>query len=235
MNEHDAAIQDLIDAGLVLEQQRHGDMTRGHVSVRVPGRPEWFLMKPHGIGFGEITRENLLTLDLDGERVAGAGRPHSERFIHSEIFRARPDIACVIHTHPVHSIAFAATGQRMRALSQVAATFHDALPVFAETIRLIRSPEAGRAVAACLGPHNAVLLRGHGVAMAGATVAEAVVLCVSLEEAARIQLLAAAAGLDGWEYPVEEIRAIQENFMRPAQFKVNFDYLVRQSRLALRR
>lgn len=232
----DAAIDDakraLIDAGLILHRQGHGDMTRGHVSIRVPGRPEHFLMKPHSVGFDEITPGNILTFDLDGVLVAGDARQHSERYIHSEIFRARPDVNAVVHTHPTHTVALSATGQKMRALSQGGALFADSLAVYTGTIDLIRSQEMGRSLAACLGQNLAVLLRHHGVAMTGTNVQQAVVLCVMLEEAARVQLLAMAAGTDGWEFPPEDVAKLRRNLMSPEQFIVNFDYLARQVRKA---
>jgi ribulose-5-phosphate 4-epimerase/fuculose-1-phosphate aldolase len=76
----DDAKQALIDAGLILEQHGLGDMTRGHVSVRVPGNPELFYMKPHSFGFDEITLDNIVTCNLAGERVAGSAPRHSEVF-----------------------------------------------------------------------------------------------------------------------------------------------------------
>ncbi len=233
MTEIETAKQDLIDAGLVLEHHGHGDMTRGHVSIRVPGRPDHFIMKPHSIGFGEITMDNIITFDIEGDVVEGTARPHSERYIHSEIFRARPDVNAVIHTHPIHTVAFSATTQAVRALSQGGAIFKNALPVYTDTIDLIRSKATGSDLAKCLGPHNAVLLRSHGVAMAGTSIAQAVVLCMMLEDAARVQLLAAAAGLDPWEFPDDDVARLRANLMRPDQFVVNFNYLVRQARRAM--
>jgi L-fuculose-phosphate aldolase len=220
----------LIEAGLILEHQGQGDMTRGHVSLRLPGRPDRFLMKPHSIGFDEITAENILTIDLDGEVVAGTARRHSEVYIHSEIFRARPDIQAVIHAHPVHAVALSHTGRALRPLSQGGAVFADALPEFTGTIDLIRRPDQGRALAAALGPHFAVLMRGHGVAVCGATLEQAVVLAVMLDEAARIQLLADAAGGEVPLFPPEDVAALREKLMSPEQFVVNFDYLARKAR-----
>lgn len=221
---------DLITAGLVLDHIGHGDMTRGHVSIRIPGELGCFIMKPHSVGFDEITPENILTFDLDGTLVAGTARPHSERFIHSEVYRARPDVNVVIHTHPTHCVALSATGQAIRPLSQGGAVFAGALPMYAGTMDLIRSPAMGRAVADALGPHSAVLLRSHGLVMTGTTVAQAVVLCVMLEEAARIQLLAAAAGEDGWEYPAEDVAKLRAKVTDPEQFTINYEYLARRAR-----
>jgi ribulose-5-phosphate 4-epimerase/fuculose-1-phosphate aldolase len=97
---------------LVAEGQ--DDFTRGHVSVRVPDQPSLFFMKPHSVGLDEITIENILTIDLQGKVVAGGARRHSEVFIHSEIFKARADVHCVIHTHPPYAVALSATGRSMK-------------------------------------------------------------------------------------------------------------------------
>ena len=229
-----AARRALIEAGMILEHQGHGDMTRGHVSVRVPGRPGLFFMKPHSIGFGEITEQNILTIDLDGEVVAGTAKRHSEVYIHSEVFRVRPDVQAVIHTHPTASVAFSATGRPMRAISQGGAVFAgENLPVFSDTIYLIRTKEMGAAVARAMGPHRAVLMRGHGVTMTGESLQQAVMLAVMLEEASRVQLLAEAAGASGAEYPPDDVAHLRDTLIRPDQATVNFNYLARRARAAL--
>src|SRR5262249_10883717 len=139
------------------------DFTRGHISVRLPDDPTRFLMKPHSVGLDEITMANILTIGLDGEVVAGTGRRHSEVYIHSEVYRARPDVSCVIHSHPPYAVALSATGRPMRALSQGGALFRDALGVYNDSISLIRSAAMGAGVARALGPHRAALLKNHGV------------------------------------------------------------------------
>src|SRR5580698_1727900 len=121
------AKQKLIDAGLVLAHQGQGDMTRGHVSVRVPGETDLFFMKAHSIGLDEITMDNILTINLDGEVVAGTARRHSEFYIHSEVYRARPDVQAVIHTHSTYSVALSCTTRSIRPISQGGAAFSGAL------------------------------------------------------------------------------------------------------------
>ncbi|HQT64808.1 MAG: aldolase [Acidocella sp. 20-57-95] len=232
MNEVEAAKKSLIDAGLVLDYLGHGDMTRGHVSLRVPGCVEKFFMKAHSIGFDEITMDNILTFNLEGNLVAGTARQHSERFIHSEIFRVRPDIHAIIHTHPTHIVAFAATGQKIRALNQGGAIFEDDLPIYSDTMDLIRTQDMGRRVAACLGAHRAVLMRSHGLTMTGDCLAQAVVLSVMLQEACHIQLMASASGMDLWGFPSEDVARIKKNLLSHEQFVVNYDYLVRRARKA---
>ena len=223
-----AARHTLVQAGTVLARLGHGDMTRGHVSVRHPTDPALFLMKPHSVGLDEITPEIILTIGLDGAVVAGTARRHSEVFIHSGIYRARPDVHAVIHSHSVHCVAFSATGRALRPLCQGGAMFAGHLGLFAESMDLVRSEATGRAVARALGPHQAVLMRNHGLAMTGRTLAEAVVGCVMLEEAARIQLLAEAAGPLPPDLPAEDVAALREKLRSPEQSAINFAYLVRR-------
>src|ERR1700691_4918949 len=127
---HKAIKQELIAAGKVLVAEGQDDFTRGHISVRVPGNPKLFFMKAHSIGLDEITMKNILTIDLEGEVVAGAARRHSEVYIHSEILKARADINCVIHTHPPYSVALSSTGRPMKAYSQPGAMFMGEVGVY---------------------------------------------------------------------------------------------------------
>src|SRR4051794_21298987 len=102
---HDELKKKLINAGKVLVDNGQDDFTRGHISVRLLDDPKLFFMKPHSLGLDEITLENILTIDLEGNVVAGTSRRHSEVYIHSEIFRVRPDVQSVVHTHPPYAIA----------------------------------------------------------------------------------------------------------------------------------
>ena len=140
----------MIWAGKVLVNEGQDDFTRGHISFRLPDTPSLFFMKCHSLGLDEITHENILTIDLDGKVVAGTSRRHSEVYIHSEILKARPDVASVIHTHPPYSIALSASGRPMKCYSQPGALFHDALGVYADTINLIRTHEMGAGVSKAL-------------------------------------------------------------------------------------
>ncbi len=224
----DEAKQKIIAAGLILEAEGLGDLTRGHVSLRLPDDPSLFLMKPHSYGFDEITLENIVTCNLDGEKVGGGGRRHSEVFIHSEIFRARPEVMSVIHVHPTHAVALSATGKKLAPISQPAAAFADGLPYYRDTIQLIRSKELGAAVARALVPAKAVLMRNHGVAIAGASVEETTILAIMLDNACRIQLLAEAAGGIGEIFPPGVVRELHDAITKPEQYNINFEYLRRK-------
>jgi L-fuculose-phosphate aldolase len=224
------AKEKLIDAGLILEAEGHHDMTRGHISVRVPGKPELFYMKPHSHGFDEMTMENIVTCNLEGEKLEGTGPRHSEVFIHSEILRIRPDLTSVIHSHPDHCVALSALGRPIRPWSQPSVLFVDRFGVFTETIDLIRRKDQGAGVARALGPHKVCFLKNHGVAVAGTSIEDAVITAIMLENACRIQLLVEAAGNPAAEFPPEDIKLLQDKLGRHEQMVVNFDYLRRKAK-----
>ncbi len=225
---HRSLKEQLILAGKVLVAEGQDDFTRGHISLRLPDDPNLFFMKAHSIGLDEITMQNILTIDLEGEVVAGTARRHSEVYIHSQIFKARPDVNCVIHTHPTYSIALSATGRGLTCYSQPGALFHEALGLYDDTINLIRSPAMGAGVARALGDGRAVLLKNHGVVVTGATIAEAVIGTIMLENGAMVQSLVEAAGDPGPEFSRADIEKLKAAITQPEQFTINFDYLVRR-------
>jgi L-fuculose-phosphate aldolase len=227
---HDELKEKLIWAGKVLVGEGQDDFTRGHISIRLPDDPTRFFMKAHSIGLDEITMDNILTIGLDGNVVAGGAKRHSEVYIHSEVFKARADVGCVLHTHPPYAIALSASGRPMKAYSQPGALFHDSVGLYDDTINLIRTPEMGAGVARALGPRRAVLLKNHGVVVAGATIEEVVISTIMLENAAMIQMITEAAGTPAPEFPLADIQKNKHDLSRPEQFKINFDYLVRRAK-----
>jgi L-fuculose-phosphate aldolase len=220
----------LIVAGRVLAAAGQSDFTRGHVSVRRPGDPRLFYMKPHSVGLDEITLDNILTIDLEGEVVAGNARRHSEVYIHSEIFKARADVNCVIHAHPPYSVALSASGRTVKAYSQAGALFRDSVGIYADTIALIRTKEMGAGVAQALGPHRVAFLKNHGTAVTGKTIEEAVIGAIMLENAAMIQMAVEAAGQAASEFPPADIEKLKRELSAPEQFLLNFDYLARRAK-----
>lgn len=218
----------MVQAGKVLFSNGQDDLTRGHISVRLPDNPNHFLMKPHSIGLDELTPENILTIDLDGNVVAGISRRHSEVFIHTEIFKARADVLSVLHTHPTNCVALSASGRPMKAYSQPGALFFNSLGCYEDTINLIRTPEMGAGVAAALGDNRAVLLKHHGVVCTGESIEESVIGVIMLENAAEIQMISEAAGADAEMFSDSDIEKLRESLSKPEQFTINFDYLVRR-------
>lgn len=227
---HDDIKEKMVWAGKVLVNEGQDDFTRGHISMRLPDNPAHFFMKPHSVGLDEITPDNILTIGMDGNVVAGTSKRHSEVYIHSEIFKVRPDVHCVLHTHPPYATALSSSGRPVKAYSQPGALFRDGVGVYADTINLIRTPEMGAGVAKALGPHRVVLLKNHGVVAVGASIEETVIGMIMLENAAMIQMIAEAAGTPAPEFPVSDIEKLKYDISRPEQFKINFDYLVRRAK-----
>jgi L-ribulose-5-phosphate 4-epimerase len=222
------AKQRLIDAGRILEANGLGDFTKGHISVRAPQDAGLFFMKPHSRGFDEMTLENIVVCNMDGDKVGGSGRRHSEVFIHSEIFKARPDVMSVVHTHSNHAVALSATGRPVLPISQPAVAFYDGVPYYNDTIELIRSSDKGAALAKSLGHCRAVLLRNHGVAVVGASVEETTMLSIMLNDACEIQLAAQAAGGIGDMFNRDSIERLQKSMQPTEHYFINFDFLLRK-------
>lgn len=217
----------LAQACRILEMEGHGDMTLGHLSWRDPeGRGFW--MKRNRAGLGEILGpEDFVLLDFDGRQIAGSGGRHSEWPIHSEIFLARPDVAVVAHTHPLHACIVSASTEPLRPYT-LDADYFAAVPRHEATSALITTKEMGRDLASALGPHVAVFLANHGVTFCGASIEHATCVGVFLERACKVQLLAAGAALS-WSMPSEaERRTRHEQIMTPAHIEHSWNYFCRK-------
>lgn len=216
----------LADAGRILEREGQGDYCMGHVTLRRPEEPDRILMKAGGMGLEEITAENIVTINLAGEKIHGTAARHNEVFIHSEIMRERPDIVSVVHTHAPHAVIFSALGKPLQPIGHGGSLFHEALPVFSQTTNLIVTPELGKAVSDCLGDNQALLLRNHGIVTVGRTIEEAVYLAIMLETACWMQLVAESAG--GARLVTSPLEAqAKKRINRPENHVNLFNYLVR--------
>ncbi len=188
----------LAEACRILAMEGQGDAVWGHATVRSPGAST-FLMKPAGLGLDEVQPDDVLVVDLEGGVVRGKRPRHSEVFIHSEIFKARPEVGAVVHTHPVPSAVFASLGVPLRPITHEAANFVPPdVPRFSETTDLIVTPKRGDAVARALGDRSALFLVSHGIVAVGATIEEAAVNALLLDKAARAQLMLPGAEPRHW-------------------------------------
>lgn len=210
----------------ILAREGHWDQILGHVSVRLP-KQDRILMKPHGFGFEEIRPQHLIVCNLEGKKIEGEYERHSEIFIHTEVYRARPDVNCVVHTHPVYATAFGSLRQPLRTISHEGSIFHEGLPLFDYTTALIRTPELGQELAKKLGSCRGVLMKNHGVTVVGGSIQEATLYAVFLEKAARIQLLATASGEPSWSSD-EEAKLKFEQVYTPHRLQSMWDYFVRR-------
>jgi L-ribulose-5-phosphate 4-epimerase len=165
----------------------------GHVSARVPGGDRVL------IGAASVSREtlqpsDLVTVTLDARKIDGADREPLETEIHTAIYRARPDVMAIAHTHPVHSVVFSITGRPVLPVSVHGAIFADGVPTFAH-VGHINTRELGDALARTLGTRRAALIKMHGAVCVGSSIEEAFVVALQLEENAEKQLWAEATAV----------------------------------------
>jgi L-fuculose-phosphate aldolase len=218
----------LVQACRILAQEGQGDYIWGHVTLRLPDRPDHLLMKPARIGLEEMGPDDVITVNLNGDKVEGAALRHIEVFIHTEVMRARPDVTAVVHTHPIHAIAFSSLGKPLLPVGHAGSVFCDGLPVYDQTTDLITDPALGASVARKLDAHDALLLRNHGIVTAGTTLDEAIMKAIFLENACKTQLLAESCGGPKLVTPVAEARVKGKRILGGGQTEAAFDYLVRR-------
>jgi ribulose-5-phosphate 4-epimerase/fuculose-1-phosphate aldolase len=177
----------------------HGwtDLVYTHISARVPGPEEHFLLNPFGSAFDEVTASSLVRIDLDGNIVDGSNaRIHRAGFvIHSAVHGARQDAACVIHTHSVSGIAISMLKDGLQPLSQHAQLFYDRI-AYHDYEGLALDLDERQRLVKDLGDKPAMILRNHGLLVAGTSVPEALSILHHLEKAAQTQLLAMATGAE---------------------------------------
>ena len=222
-------VDDVLASCRALASAGLGDMIWGHSSVRdAEGRGVW--MKAAGYGFEEIDAERVLLVSWSGDVLVGAGRRHLEYPIHTQVYRARPDVNAIVHTHAPAFSAFASLDEPLHPLSHDAVPFTDPpIPrLTAVTGSLISTPELGDAVATALGTSNGILLPSHGAVTVGADAASAVMYSVLLERACRTQLAALAAGGPKIWSDEQETARKRAEVWNTAQLDAGYAYLVRR-------
>ena len=188
-----ALIRDLVAANRILFREGVVDGF-GHVSVRDERDPRRFLLA-RNIAPGTVTAADIMEYDLDGNPVDRRGRRmYLERFIHGEIYRVRPDVQAVVHSHSPSVIPFGVTKQPLKPIFHMSGFLGLSVPVFEirdaggpATDMLIRDRKLGAALAATLGPAAFALMRGHGAVAVGDSIKQVVARAVYAEVNARLQ------------------------------------------------
>jgi L-fuculose-phosphate aldolase len=164
------------------------DTTRGHATAK--GEDQRIYIKPWGMGFEEVTAQDFLGVDLDGNLLEGKGRLHGELPLHLEIYRRRQDVTSIVHVHPFHSVILSSVIQeRMKMVGQHGMHFVGKLPIY-ESAELIYTKRQGTKLAQILGERPAVLMRNHGMVTVGRMIEEAVISAIDFEKAAKEHLMA---------------------------------------------
>jgi L-fuculose-phosphate aldolase len=211
----------------ILFENGHDSGLAGQITARGP-TPGTYYTQQLGLGFDEITASNLLLVNEDLEVLEGHGMPNPANRFHSWVYRGRPDVNCIIHTHPTHIAALS----MLEVPLQV--SHMDLCPLYEDCAFLEAWPgvpvgnEEGEIITAALGDKRAILLSHHGQLSTGASIEEACVIAQLIERAAKLQLLAMAAGTVKPILP-ELGREAHDWISKPKRHGAAFNYYARQN------
>jgi ribulose-5-phosphate 4-epimerase/fuculose-1-phosphate aldolase len=174
------------------------DLIYNHISARVPGTDDHFLINPYGLLFSEVSASCFVKIDLDGNLVEPSDHTVNRAgfVIHSAIHAGRADAMCVLHTHSEAATAISALEEGLLPVSQFAMRYQGHMGRHEYEGVAIDTGERRRLVES-IGSHNVLVLRNHGVLTVGRTIPEAFMLMYYFEKAARVQLLAQSAVAGG--------------------------------------
>jgi ribulose-5-phosphate 4-epimerase/fuculose-1-phosphate aldolase len=198
---NESRIADLVTANHILANERVLDGF-GHISVRSVTEPRHFFMA-RSRAPGLVTREDIFEFDELSAPVRSDGpRMYGERFIHGEIYAARPDVNAVVHSHSPDVLPFTVTAVPFKALIHMAAFLGNSpAPVFEirdaageDNKMLVTENRTGAALAAMLGQRSVVLMRGHGMSVVAASVKDVVLRAIYTQLNARIETTALRMG-----------------------------------------
>ncbi|CAM3747332.1 class II aldolase/adducin family protein [Cohnella lubricantis] len=185
-------LADMTYASKILYLEGHNDINNGQISYRSGAEEIW--IRKAFLGWEETTEDDYILIDRDGSRLQRDGIIPAEWPLHTEIYKRRQDVRCIIHSHPPYAMVFGATDLTLRPIT------HDAVPImntarFDLTTNTVTHPKIGTEVAEALGTCNTLLLKNHGIVSVGRTVPEAVCWALALENACKLQLLAESTGV----------------------------------------
>ncbi len=212
------AKQQLVDAVRMLEHAGIIDQN-GHCSIRRDAGS--FLINSGASVRGALTTDEVVAVDLEGNLVEGAQKPPLEFHIHSEIFRARPDVGAIAHTHPKWSTFLSMTGQEFRVVYAQGALLGD-IPRMDSPLS-VNTKARGEELARILGAGPAVLLKAHGATIVGGDMVECFALATYLEENAYRQYMAMQIG-EAYVFSEEEQRVSRKNLAAPHLLRKTWDH-----------
>ena len=210
--------QQLVDAIRMLERAGFIDHN-GHASARRDANA--FYINSGASVRGALDVNDIVTVDLDGNLVEGGGRPPLEFHIHSEVYRARPDVHAVMHTHPQWSTFLTMAGATFKAVYAQGVLLGD-IPLMDSPLS-VNTKAMGEKLAATLGRGPAALLKAHGAVVVGADIVECFALSAYVEENACRQYMAMQIG-EPYVFSEAEQQACREKLWSPHLFKKTWDH-----------
>jgi len=214
----DAIKQQLVQCIRMLERADFIDHN-GHCSARRDGGSLY--INSGAAVRSTLTEADIVAIDLDGNQVEGAERPPLEYHIHAEIYRTRPDVGAIAHTHPKWSTFLTMTGQALKPVYAQGTLVSDA--VVMDTPMSVNTRAMGERLARELGNGRVALLKAHGVVATGADILESFALAAYVEETAHRQYMAMQIGTP-YEFSAAEQEACRDKLWKPSLFRKTWDY-----------
>ena len=185
-------------AGRVLHAQGLADYL-GHCSARLPGTDQVIIKPKHSARVrspASLGPDDMAVIDLDGNLIEGRDQPPSERFIHTEIYRARPDVTAIVHTHQESSTVLGVLGAELLPVLHVPAVLTGGgnVPTWPCPL-LVETPALGREMAAALGSSRLCHLQGHGIVSVAGDLRVSVLAAIAMEQLARVNLTILQTGI----------------------------------------
>ncbi|WP_417227834.1 aldolase [Amphritea sp.] len=211
----------------ILFDKGHDSGLAGQITCR-SNQPNTFLTQRLGLGFDEISADNLIEVNHDLERLAGEGMPNPANRFHTWIYKEHPEVNCIIHTHPTYVAALSMLEVPLMISQMDTSALYNDCSFVANWPGVPVGNEEGILISQALGNNRAVLLAHHGQLVTGKTIEEACNLAILIERAAKLQLLAMAAG---------QIKPLPHDLAQEAhdwvstekRNNVNFAYYARQA------
>jgi len=188
------ATDELLKCCQILVQHKLDSCPFGNVSIRI-AKTEMYVQNPVGIHFKNLTKADVLVVNADGKVVSGKHQPHPGEFIHREIYRIRPDVNAIVHTHSHTTVILSLLQCFIEPLTQIGASFHNDQALYAGFTGPVRTSDEGKEMAHRLGDKSLLIAKNHGVFAAGQNIQSACWDFVLADQAARIHLDAAALGI----------------------------------------
>ena len=227
------ALREIIVANRILAAEGVVDAF-GHVSVRHPQNPDRYLLA-RSRSPELVTMDDIMEFTLQGDIVGEDDRkPYAERHIHGGIYERRPDVQSVVHNHAQAIIPFSITNTPLRPVMHVTGVIGKHVPVwdiedkFGGTSLLVTNMDQARDLAETMGPARVVLMRGHGCAIAGGGIKEAVLTAIYTQVNAKLQLQAMPLG-DVKYLSAEEIELTPETLIGPLAMERAWEYFARKA------
>jgi len=194
----------------------------GNISIRIPGR-DAYLQNPSGITFDRLKLEDILVMNNDGVVLDGRHVAHPGECIHREIYRLRPDVNAIVHTHSKRTVAMSLLKTKIEPFTQVGAAFYQDQGLYLGFTGPVRDSSEGRGIAEALGKNSMVIAKNHGIFTVGDSIQSALWNFIVADLASEVHLDARAAGIHAAESLDDNVYKKSRVEVRDRQYQAMWD------------